>query len=147
VVFNLTPKGAKLSIDGVEQRSWLGVISLPVGVHAVVASPNVQACCKQIAQTITVEPPPAGQPDAEQRVSLAMEINPAKVSLTGAPPNGQLSCLDLALTCFAGSQKTVRLNDAAWTGSCTFAAPDRPTRSARITVNAGENNVIPWPGD
>jgi serine/threonine-protein kinase len=144
VVFNLSPKGAKLTVDGA-LRPWLGGVSLPVGTHTVVVSPNVQRCCKKLSQTVTVEPAPAGQPDLVQKISLAMEINPATVTLAGAPPNGQLSCPELALTCFAGSQKLVRLNDATWTGSCTFAAPDKPARSARVTINAGENNAVPWP--
>jgi serine/threonine-protein kinase len=145
VRFNINPKGAKLFVDGVSQPSF-AELSLAVGAHQVEARPNVERCCKKIAQTVMVEAPPAGQPDSVLAIPLTMELQPAFVTLSGAPPNAQLSCPQLGLTCFAGAQKKVeKLPEPSWSGSCSFTAPDKPPRKGHVTLNAGEVNAIPWP--
>ena len=146
VQFVLNPKGAKLTVDG-SPRSSFFPLSLPVGPHAVEVIPNVDRCCKKLAVTVTVEPPPPSAPASVQQFSLAMEIRPATVTLSGAPQNGQLSCPELSMTCFAGSSKQVKLPEASWTGTCRLAVPDKPPRSVRVTLNAGDTNAIPWPVD
>jgi serine/threonine-protein kinase len=143
VRFNINPKGAKLSVDGAQQ-SWLSAFPLSVGQHRIEVSPNVEACCKKITTTINVE---AGEPDSVLTVPLSMEIRPAQVTLSGAPPNGQLSCPEIALTCFAGAKKEVKLREPSWSGHCAFTSPDKPMRKAGVTINAGVVNAVPWPGD
>jgi serine/threonine-protein kinase len=147
VRFNLTPKGAKLSVDGSLLTSWLQEMSLSVGAHAVEVIPNVERCCDRFAGRITIEAAPASAPDSVQQIGLAMAIRPAVVSLSGAPQNAQLSCPALALTCFAGSSKQVKLTEPSWSGRCTFTAPDKPPRQGHVTLNAGETNALPWPSD
>jgi len=144
VHFNIYPKGAKLAVDGAPQ-SWLRPFSLSVGTHRVDVTPNVERCCKKLSTVVRVEPPAAGEADKVQDVRLAMEIQPAKVTLLAAPQNGQLSCPSLGLTCFGGSQKQVKLHDASWSGICVFSAPDKPQRRGRVTLNAGDMNAVQWP--
>ncbi|MFT3766011.1 MAG: serine/threonine-protein kinase [Minicystis sp.] len=143
VRFNINPKGAKLTVDGAPQ-SWFHAFSLPVGTHRVEVTPNVERCCKKIATVVQVDAPPAGEPENVQSIPLTMEVLPARVTLSGAPQNGQLSCPELALTCFAGGQQQVKLHEPSWTGSCVFTAPDKPSRKGRVTINAGDTNAIPW---
>jgi eukaryotic-like serine/threonine-protein kinase len=145
VYFNLNPKGAKLVIDG-SPRSGFRPFSLPVGVHRVEVTPNVERCCKKLSTTVTVEAPPANEPKHVQQIPLAMEIRPATVMLNG-PPNGQLFCSGLGLTCFTGSSKQVKLREPSWTGTCTFSAPEKMPRSGRVTLNAGDVNTVGWQGD
>ena len=147
VRFNLNPKGAKLTVDGTPQRSWLQELSLSVGPHAVEVIPNVERCCKRLVTTVTVEAASASAPDSVQPIGLVMEIRPATVTLSGAPQNAQLSCTALALTCFAGSSNQVKLPEPSWSGTCTFTAPEKPPRRAQVTLNAGDVNAVPWPSD
>jgi serine/threonine-protein kinase len=144
VYFNIVPKGAKLTVDSAPQ-SFLQAFSLSVGQHQIEVTPNVANCCKKLSKVIRVDPPPDGKPEHVQTIPLALEIQPAKVTLLGAPQNGQLSCTQLSLTCFAGAQQQITLHEPSWDGTCTFSAPDKPARKGRVRINAGETNAIPWP--
>ena len=146
VHFNVNPKGAKLTIDGAPQ-AWFRPFVLPVGAHRVEVTPIVERCCKKLSTTVNVEPPPAGAPDSVQQIALSMDIRPAHVMLSGAPQNGQLSCPDLGLTCFAGSQQQVKLREPAWSGTCVFTAPEKPPRPGRVSINAGDVNAVAWPAE
>jgi serine/threonine-protein kinase len=144
VRFEITPKGGSLTLDG-SQRQWFGaVFSLPVGRHAVVVTIKGR-CCRELSTSALVEPPPPAKLDDVQTIFLSMPIEPATVGLAGAPQNGQLSCPDLGLSVFAGGSSQVKLRDATWTTSCTFAAPDKKAKKGAVTLKAGEANMVPWP--
>ncbi|APR88196.1 serine/threonine protein kinase [Minicystis rosea] len=146
VRFNINPKGAKLMVDGTQQSSFRP-FSLPLGPHKVEVTPNAVNCCKKLSVVVQVDAPPASEPENVQQIPLTMEINPAKVMLSGAPQNGQLTCPELGLTCFAGSAQPVKLREAAQSTVCQFTAPDKSPHRARVSFNAGETNVIPWPAE
>jgi eukaryotic-like serine/threonine-protein kinase len=146
VQFMLSPKGAKLTVDG-NPVSWFGAsVVLSPGPHTISASMNGSKCCKAITgQVVTVTPPPAGDPTAVQALSFALEIQEATVTLVGAPRNGQLSCSGIGLVVFAGQSQRIKPSTAEWTGPCKFTASiDKPPKVASITLRAGESNDVPW---
>jgi eukaryotic-like serine/threonine-protein kinase len=103
-------------------------------------------CCKTLETTAIVTAAPADKPELVQTIQLVMEILPASVTLTGAPPNGQLSCPTINLSGFPGSAVKVKLGEPVWSGKCQFTtSTDKPARSAPVLLRAGEMNAIPWP--
>ena len=79
--------------------------------------------------------------------ATATAPNP-RVTLGGAPANGQYLCAGINVSGFAGSTQKVKLPEPMWGGKCQFtASADRPPRPSNITLKAGELNVIPWPAD
>jgi hypothetical protein len=146
VKFEILPKGGKLALDGTP-RSWFGnVFTLPVGPHEARVTIGSR-CCRELSQTVDVKSPSPSRPDEVQVIYLSMPLEPATVGLAGAPANGQLSCPELALTVFGRAPRDAKLRDAVWSGTCSFAAPDRPLRTAAVSLRAGETNTVPWPSD
>jgi serine/threonine-protein kinase len=146
VRFNVDPKGAKLTVDGVGKSSFYA-FPLAVGPHQVDVAPLLDSCCKKISTTVTVLAPGAEDPQNVQEIPLSMEIKPATVTLSGAPPNGQLSCPRIGLTCYSGASAQVKLREPVWKGPCQFQSPEKQAKQQRVTINAGEVNPIPWPAD
>ncbi len=82
VKFTIKPKGARLSIDGVD-RPWFGtVMALSVGPHAVEVTPRDDRCCRKKSTIQKIEPAPPGSPAEPQQIILVMELNPALVTLS-----------------------------------------------------------------
>ncbi len=143
VRFNIQPKGAKLSVDGVDTPWWGRTIVLPTGPHLVEATPTDARCCKKVSTSVTVQP---GQPGDLQHVLLQMEILPASVTFAAnAPPGARVSCTDVGISLSPGATVNVKLRDSEWTVPCLFTAPDRTSRSGSVKLKAGEPRTIPWP--
>jgi len=146
VKFAVSPSGAKLLVDGQPVNWFSATVALAPGPHRVTAFMEGSKCCKTLEATAMVVAAPADKPDAAQTIPLVMEILPATVTLTGAPPNGQLSCPTLALSGFPGTAVKVKLGEPVWSGKCQFTtSTDKPARSATVLLRAGEMNAIPWP--
>jgi len=147
VVFSIIPTGARLVLDGSDVTWWNRTLSLQPGPHPVEISVPNSKCCKPYTGTVNVAPYAEGV-TVPQRVVIKLDILPATVTLAGAPPNAQYTCPAIALTGFAGGgAKTVTLPDVIWSGRCEFVplTADAETRSATVTLRAGEPNTIPWP--
>jgi hypothetical protein len=147
VRFYISPKGARLFIDGTEEKRWLSTpVPLSVGNHAVEVTPNDANCCQKSSTTVVVEAPPSDKPDAEKPVYLQMQLNPAAVTLAASAPRGaSVFCPEIGLTVPAGVSVSAKLRDAQQMVTCSFLAPDRPTRQHTVTLEAGGMKVIPWP--
>jgi serine/threonine-protein kinase len=152
VKFLVNPQGAKLLVDGQPINWFGGTVSLPPGAHQVTAfmegSKEGAKCCKTLETSVMVQAPPADNLEQVQSIPLALEILPASVTLTGAPPNGQYVCPSINLSGFPGSTVKVKLNEPVWTGKCQFTTSnDKPGRPHAVSLRAGEMNAIAWPVD
>jgi serine/threonine-protein kinase len=147
VRFTIRPSGARLFVDGVEQRSWFGrAIPLSVGGHTVEAVPVDPNCCGKKSTSITVEAPAAGKPAVEMRVGLELDIKPALLTLAASSPAGaRAQCPDLGVTLTPGSPMSAKLRDIEVSATCVFTAPDRGMKQGSIKVKAGESKTVTWP--
>jgi serine/threonine-protein kinase len=147
VSFSFTPAGVNFSIDGVPQGSGFGQkFHLPVGPHVIEVTPKDAHCCQRLVQTVAVEPSPAGKPDDVQTIARTLVLNPASVGIAPDAPRGAtLSCPEVGLHASPGAPGAARLPRVEWTGRCTFAAPDHPSRTSTLVLKAGETKTVPWP--
>jgi hypothetical protein len=143
VRFALTPAGAVLELDGA-RFDWFGTKELAPGSYGVrvLPPPAAQSCCDALSTTVTITPPPRDDPEAKQTVPLALVIRPARVILTGAPPDGMMSCGSMTVS--AGRSGTMQLpqSDISWSGSCSFLPLGTSTT---VMFKAGEIATVPWP--
>jgi serine/threonine protein kinase len=147
VRFNIKPKGARLSVDGVARESWFtAALPLSVGIHSVEVSPTDKLCCEKVVVPLTVEAPPPGKPDEPQNVYLTMGLKPTGVSLAAtAPPGARLFCPTLNVEVSPGVPVAIKLRDYEAVATCLFTAPGRPPRNIPVTFRAGESKTVPWP--
>ncbi len=138
-----SPAGARIRVDGAEV-AWFGrVLELAPGTHEVGAyMPDDNPCCVRSNLSIQVTEPPRDEPEQVQSFTVALPINDARVSLSGAPADARVSC-DNGLVFGAGSPGVAKMSDLQRRTTCTFM-PGNKRQS--ITLSAGVPMVVPWPG-
>lgn len=135
------PPGARVVVDGVERNST--PFELSVGNHTIEISIQSPCCISPKSTFFEVSPPDPSKPDEAQIVQASLEMNPAEVTLVGAPAGGSAGCSMFALN--PGSTIKVKMVAAEATTPCTFTAPDREAKQKTFTIKAGEPNTIAWP--
>ncbi|MEJ7730039.1 MAG: hypothetical protein WKG00_12565 [Polyangiaceae bacterium] len=138
--------GARLEVDGREQRGWFGKsIPLDVGPHTATASIDNPCCEPTRSVTFTVAPPAPDEPSEKpQVVQVSLAFKKSTVSLQARDSTHQMTCND-GPTVFGGGSQIVTLNDVSQTFRCTFRSPDGTTKPGTVTVHAGKDQVVRWP--
>jgi serine/threonine-protein kinase len=140
VKLTAAPSGAKLRLDGGEVEWFGATFELTPGSHQVQAyMPNDNVCCEPVTQSITVV---AAKDDAEgpQTFTIGLKIKDAKAVLSGAPPDGKVSC-DNGLVFAAGKSGVKTMTDLVAKTSCKFMPGGK---RVDVTLSAGKTTPIAW---
>ena len=138
VAFRVFPNHASLRVAGRVVKSG-DQLALPVGHHTVVAKDR---CCKRLLRKLTVVAAPESEPERIQVASVALELEPAIVSLVGAPAGGSMACPGLGVVVANGASAPVSLETTTQVVHCRF----QPTGHAlSVTMTAGVRTSVSWP--
>ena len=142
----VSPAGSRVLL-GDREVAWFGeIIGVPPGSHPIRIDVPQSKCCRALASSIEVTPPPTAEPTAVQAFTFRLEILPARAVLIGAPEGAYYRCAAIGLAGPAGAIQEVRLGAPRWTGICELLSPGGALAgSVRVTVDAGELNAILWP--
>lgn len=137
-------KKALVSIDGSAPME-LGLAGirqkLSVGTHQLrFTGAKVNPCCEPLTQSVKVEPDDGKGP---QKVYVQLRLKDGRLTLSGAPPEGRLSCPSRANLAGDGTVM-VKMSRPAEVLDCRLIG-NGLNRSETVVLSAGGEYVVRWP--
>lgn len=140
VRFELSPKGAWVSIDGSAPEDLFGQAkALSVGSHLVTLTVPNSSCCAPTSHRIEVR-----EGEGTQRFGLAVNFREARLTTQGAPERARLRCPALHIEGPATRTFAVKMTSLEITATCWIDAPSLPTQAVSTRLRAGETATLAW---
>jgi eukaryotic-like serine/threonine-protein kinase len=143
VIFNVSPKSAKVSIDGFTFEAFNLQRPLTVGRHDIAASvAESNPCCNPSGvRSYDVPPDPEGKPF---NINIILEKRPATVISMG-PASAVVRCHRAKIQGSAEGSYVVPMADLELRGvSCSLYDGGREVATDEISLKAGQSITLPW---
>ena len=140
VRIGIHPAGAVVKIDGKVTAVFGALLALGPGSHRLEATVPTSTCCRALSTSFSVAAAPKDNPTEVLRLSFSVPIKPARISLSGAPAGGAMSCSN-GVAVAAGRSASVPMKTVDWKGTCTFSPGGARTA---IQLVAGKTVTVSW---